>query len=80
MSNLNTLPLGDLWLDSLLFQPVTSAAAKAVGIAIPYPNFMNQPSIALGQAPRPRPQYRNVSQEWAPEGINSLQLKVIKRY
>lgn len=83
MSNLNTLPLSDLSLGSLLFQPVTSAAAQAAGIAIPYPNFVNQPSITVGQALRKYPQYLNVSQEWAPEGISrfdSLQLKITKRY
>ena len=83
MSNLNTLPLTDLSLGNLLFQPVTSAAAQAAGIGIPYPNFATQPSITVGQALRPYPQYLNISQEWAPEGIarfNSLQLKVTKRY
>ncbi len=83
LSNLNTLPLNDLALGNLLFQPVTSAAAQAAGIAIPYPNFVNQPSITVGQALKKYPQYLNVSQEWSPEGIarfNSLQLKVTKRY
>jgi hypothetical protein len=83
LSNLNTLPLSDLALGNLLFQPVTSAAAQAAGIAIPYPGFVTQPSITVGQALRPYPQYLNISQEWAPEGIarfNSLQLKLTKRY
>ena len=83
LSNMNTLPLSDLALGNLLFQPVTSAAAKAAGIAVPYPNFLTQPSITVGQSLRPYPQYLDVTEEWGPHGIarfNSLQLKLTKRY
>jgi hypothetical protein len=83
LSNMNTLALSNLSLGNLLLQPVTSTAAKAAGIAIPYPNFVNQPSTTVGQSLRPYPQYLDVTEEWGPHGIarfNSLQLKLTKRY
>ncbi len=83
LSNMNTLALSNLALGNLLLQPVTSTAAKTAGIAIPYPNFLSQPSITVGQALRPYPQYLDVTEEWGPHGIarfNSLQLKLTKRY
>jgi hypothetical protein len=82
-SNMNTLALSNLSLGSLLLQPVTSSAAKAAGIQVPYPNFLTQPSITVGQSLRPYPQYLDVTEEWGPHGIarfNSLQLKLTKRY
>jgi hypothetical protein len=83
LSNLNTLPLSNFALGSLLLQPITSTAAKNAGIVAPYPNFLTQPSITVGQSLRPYPQYLDVTQEWSPQGIarfNSLQLKLTKRY
>jgi hypothetical protein len=71
--NPNTMAMG-----SLLTQSITSAAAKAAGIAAPYAGF----SGSVAQALRPFPQYLNVTEQSNPNGnstYNALQVKLVKR-
>ena len=73
---------------SLLNASVTSAAAQAAGIRIPYPNFTNpavQRSMTVGQALRPYPQYLTIdsSQSGDKSGhsaYNALVLKLDRRF
>ncbi len=73
---------------SLLNSSVTSAAAQAAGIRIPYPNFTNpafQRSMTVGQALRPYPQYLTIdsSQSGDKSGhsaYNALVLKLDRRF
>lgn len=82
-SNMNTLDAAYLGLGSLLFQDISSPAARAAAIPIPYAGFVSQKNHTVGQALRPYPQYLDVTEEWGPRGIaryHSLQLKLTKRY
>ncbi len=70
---------------SLLGQPVTSPAAVAAGIRIPYPNFLNDfgSSATVLQALRPYPQYSNIVNNFDDNGgsrYNAMQIQVEKRY
>jgi hypothetical protein len=67
-----------LGLGSLLTNQVTSAAAQAQGIPIPYPGFTG----SVAQALRPFPQYLDITNNSNPNGnstYNALQAKVEKR-
>ncbi len=75
---LNQLNPSYLSLGSLLTQNVTSAAAKAANIALPYPAF----SGSVAQALRPYPQFLNITDQADPNGnstYNALQVKLSKR-
>src|SRR5436305_11018533 len=74
------LALGDL-----LSKPVNSPAAIAAGIAIPYPNFVNDfgSSATVLQALRPYPQYADIFNNFDETGsslYNAMQLQLEKRY
>jgi hypothetical protein len=76
--NLNQVNPKYLALGSLLTQSVTSAAAVAAGIPIPYPGFTG----SVAQALRPYPQYQTISNKSNPNGnstYSALQLKYTKR-
>ena len=67
-----------LSLGTLLTQSVTSAAAQAAGIKIPYAGFTG----SVAQALRPYPQYLNIVNNSNPNGnstYNALQVKLTKR-
>ena len=67
-----------LSLGTLLTQSVTSAAAQAAGIQIPYAGFTG----SVAQALRPYPQYLNIVNNSNPNGnstYNALQVKLTKR-
>ncbi len=67
-----------LSLGSLLTNPVTSAAAQAQGIPIPYAGFTG----SVAQALRPFPQYLDITNNSNPNGnstYHALQAKVEKR-
>jgi hypothetical protein len=67
-----------LSLGSLLTQNVTSAAAQAAGIRVPYAGFNG----SVAQALRPYPQYLNIVNNSNPNGsstYNALQVKLTKR-
>jgi hypothetical protein len=67
-----------LSLGSLLTQPVTSAAAQAANIPLPYPGFTG----SVQQALRPYPQYQGIPNRSGPVGnstYHSLQAKAEKR-
>jgi Carboxypeptidase regulatory-like domain/TonB dependent receptor len=67
-----------LALGSLLTQSVTSAAAQAAGIRIPYAGFTG----SVAQALRPYPQYLNIVSNSNPNGnstYHALQMKFTKR-
>ena len=83
LSNLNVLDAKYLSLGNLLFQDISSPAAVAAGFTPPYPGFLLQRNRTVAQSLRPYPQYLNVNQEFAPDGIaryHSLKMKVTKRY
>ncbi len=90
MSTVNALisQLGAAAAVSLLNQSVTSPAAQAAGIKIPYANFTNpavQRSMTVGQALRPYPQYLTIdsSQSGDKSGhstYNALVLKLDRRF
>jgi len=68
-----------LSLGSLLTQNITSAAAQAAGIGLPYPSFRG----TVAQSLRPYPQYLNVNNNPNPNGnstYHALQMKVDKRF
>ena len=76
--NLNQVNPKYLSLGSLLTQSVTSAAAVAAGIPIPYPGFTG----SVTQALRPYPQYQTINNKSNPNGnstYNALQVKYTKR-
>jgi hypothetical protein len=78
LMNINELDPQYLALGSVLTQPVTSASAQALGIALPYPGF----NRSVGQALRPYPQYLAINQRSNPNGnstYHSLQMKAEKR-
>ena len=67
-----------LGLGSVLTQSVTSAAAQAAGIKVPYAGFTG----SVAQALRPYPQYLGIVNNSNPNGnstYNSLQVKLTKR-
>lgn len=79
--DLNQLPTSLLSRGSLLSQPVTSPAAVAAGIRLPYANFPTGQSVA--QSLRPFPQYLSVSSLFAGYGksyYDALQTKVERRF
>jgi hypothetical protein len=70
---------------SLLGQSVTSAAAVAAGIPIPYPNFVSQfgSSATVLQALTPYPQYASIFNNFDDSGsalYNAMQVQLEKRY
>ena len=79
--DLNQLPASQLSRGSLLSQPVSSAAAQAANIRVPFPTFPQNLSVA--QALRPYPQYLSVSSLFAAYGrswYDALQAKVERRF
>jgi hypothetical protein len=90
MSTVNSLisQLGPAAAVQLLNSSVTSAAAQAAGIRIPYPNFTDptvQRSMSVAQALRPYPQYLTIdsSQSGDKSGhstYNALVLKLDRRF
>jgi hypothetical protein len=76
--SINQLDPKYLSLGSLLTQPVTSAAAQAAGIRIPYTGFTG----SVAQSLRPYPQFLNIVNNSNPNGnstYNALQAKLTKR-
>ncbi len=76
--NLNQDDPKYLALGSVLTQSVTSAAAQAAGIKIPYAGFTG----SVAQALRPYPQFLNIVSNSNPNGnstYNALQVKLTKR-
>jgi len=74
----NELNPSYLKLGSLLSAPVTSAAAQAAGIPIPYPGFTG----SVAQALRPFPQYLTITNLSNPNGdstYHALQMKMERR-
>jgi hypothetical protein len=70
---------------SLLGESITSPAARAAGIPIPYPNFVNDfgDSATVLQALRPYPQYADIFNNFDETGsslYNAMQIQVEKRY
>jgi len=90
MSTVNDLVnrLGAAATVSLLNSSITSPAAQAAGIPLPYPNFTNpsvQRTMSVGQALRPFPQYLTIdtSQSGDKSGhssYNALVLKLDRRF
>ncbi len=79
---MNVLNSNYFALGSLLNQSITSSAAQAAGISVPFASFTSLPNTTVGQALRPFPQYTNVSMPYSPEGIsnyNALQVKFSRR-
>jgi hypothetical protein len=76
--SLNQVDPRYLSLGSLLTQSVTSAAAQAAGIRVPYAGFTG----SVAQALRPYPQYLNIVNNSNPNGnstYHALQVKLTKR-
>ncbi|MGD0047632.1 MAG: TonB-dependent receptor [Bryobacteraceae bacterium] len=74
----NELNPSYLSLGSLLTAPVTSAAAQAAGIPVPYPGFTG----SVAQALRPFPQYLDITNLSNPNGnstYHALQMKMERR-
>ena len=74
----NELNPSYLSLDGLLTSPVTSAAAQAAGIPLPYPGFTG----SVAQALRPFPQYLDITNLSNPNGnstYHALQMKMERR-
>ncbi len=74
----NELNPSYLSLGSLLSAPVTSAAAQAAGIPLPYPGFTG----SVAQALRPFPQYLTITNLSNPNGdstYHALQMKMERR-
>jgi len=88
--NVNAIPLDRLQAvgininspadQSLLLQPIVSAAAAARKIGVPYSGYPT--TLTVGQALRPFPQFGSINYYWDPLGdtwYNSFQAKVTKR-
>jgi hypothetical protein len=76
--SLNSLPLSDLSLGSLLLSDIRSPEAQAAGIPIPYPSFKG----SVAQALLPFPQYTGVTNQQASIGnstYNAFQVVVQKQ-
>ncbi len=70
---------------SLLGESITSPAAIAAGIALPYTNFVNDfgSSATVQQALRPYPQYSNIFNNFDDTGAaryDAMQVQLTKRY
>ena len=79
LSNINQVNPEYLSLGSLLNQSVTSPAAVAAGIPIPYPGFTG----TVAQALRPYPQYQTLTSYLAKLGMssyNALELHLRQRF
>lgn len=79
LENLNQVDFRYLSLGALLDQNVSSAAAQAAGIPLPYPGFVG----SVAQALRPYPQYTAIRNLFQPIGwstYHSFQLRAQKRY
>jgi hypothetical protein len=79
LSNINQVDPKYLALGSLLTQSVTSPAAVAAGIPIPYPGFTGK----VAQALRPYPQYQTLTSYLAKPGASSydaLELHLRRRF
>ena len=77
---LNQLPTSNLKLGSLLTQTVTSSAATAAGIKLPYAGYPNR---SVAQSLRPFPQYLDVLSRNSGDGktwYDSFQAKVERRF
>ncbi|MBI5283188.1 MAG: carboxypeptidase regulatory-like domain-containing protein [Candidatus Solibacter usitatus] len=78
--SLNQLPTSQLSKGSLLTQTVTSPAAVAAGVKLPYAGYPNR---SVAQSLRPFPQYLDVWSRNSGDGrtwYDSLQMKVEKRF
>lgn len=78
LMNINQVDPKYLSLGSLLTQSVTSAAAIAAGIKVPYAGFTG----SVAQALRPYPQYQAITNNSNPNGnstYHALQMKFTKR-
>lgn len=79
LANLNQVNSQYLALGSLLTANISSAAARAAGIAIPYPGFTG----TVAQALRPYPQVRTITDSQAKLGwstYEAFQLRLQKRF
>src|ERR1022692_504583 len=81
----NQLDSSKLGLGSTLGLPVNSAAAVAAGVAIPYPNFLNDfgSGATVLQALRPFPQFASIFNNFDDSGsafYNALQVQLEKRF
>ncbi len=79
LENLNQVGFNYLGLGNLLQQSVTSDAAIAAGIQVPYPGFAG----SVLQALRPYPQFTGIRNLFQPIGwstYHSMQLRAQKRY
>jgi hypothetical protein len=78
---LNALDPKYLALGDLLSKSITDPAVVAAGFTKPFPSFPN--NFSLAQALRPYPQFRDIPNEYNPQGkswYDSLQLIVQRRY
>lgn len=81
----NTIPESALALGNLLFAPVTSTAAVAAGIKVPYANFTSTTNGLVGQALRPFPQYGYLNndsylQNRGQSTYDALEVKLERRF
>ena len=79
LETINQVPGKYLSLGSLLDADVTSPAAVAAGIKVPFPGFTG----SVAQALRPFPQYLDIVHWQEPTGMNmyhGLQMKIQKRF
>jgi hypothetical protein len=77
--SLNAIPLSALQYGSLLTQSITSPAAQAAGIPLPYPGFKG----SVAQALRPYPQYLGVTNKAAQIGnstYHALQVNIQRQF
>ena len=77
--NMDALPLSDFSLGSLLTQSVTSPAAVAAGIKVPYAGFTG----SVAQALLPYPQYlsvTNTAAQWGNSTYNALQINAQRQF
>jgi len=79
LENLNQVDFRYLVLGNTLTQDISSPAAQAAGVPLPYPGFRGSVSQAL----RPYPQYSDIQNLYQPIGwskYHSLQIRLQKRY